>query len=364
MVRHFFPQTGNRTIDANTNFPPQSISVGKIPDNWFDTAFKRRVPITIKTNQVPTAQSDFPFLFNSVLADLSFAKSNGDDIRFVLENKTVLDVEIQEIETGSGTSNFLIAWSKIPTIQDDLQFFMYYNNPAAPSLNTNEAVWSDYQNVLHMNQTPVVGPSILDSTVKGNNATPTLTGVTQANGKIGKALDFDGLTGFISGTFPINASFYISIWAKSNVTDWNEFGFVYSARGINGFIIHPVQNTKDVMYFIFNGTGTVFNVGTVTPIDITTFHKYGLSFNNSTNQVRIFLDGVETDNPMITIDRGSSNIPIRIGEDSAFGRFGDMVGDEAQIRSSFVSSDFVETEFNNQNAPDSFYTVGTVQTIP
>jgi len=181
-----------------------------VPANWFDESFRRRIPIKINSGVVPSAQTNFPFLFNSILTALSNAQVAGQDIRFVSKDGTVIfNVEVQEIETTQGIDNFLTAWAKIPSIFDELEFFMYYDNPTAlpPLPADQQAVWDDYFYVLHMNQIPVYGsPSILDSTIGGNNSTPTGTGnaVTQTNGKIGKALNFDGTDGFIAGPSPID----------------------------------------------------------------------------------------------------------------------------------------------------------------
>ena len=159
-------------------------------ENWFDTSYLRRVPITINASQITGEHTNFPFLFNSTLTDLILhVKSNGGDIRFVLEDKTELKSEIQFINNGTGA---LIAWCKLPTASVGTTFFMYYDNPSAVLPTDPENVWlnnpaTETQTyVYHMTQN---NTTLLDST---KNSKMTVGTVPNGVGKIGVGGSFSG----------------------------------------------------------------------------------------------------------------------------------------------------------------------------
>ncbi|MBW6537515.1 MAG: hypothetical protein K0B11_21075 [Mariniphaga sp.] len=60
-----------------------------------------------------------------------------------------------------------------------------------------------------------------------------------------KALSFDGVDDYVGfNNIPIGQSMTLLVMAKSSTTIWNINGWVASARGSNGFIIHPDQGGK------------------------------------------------------------------------------------------------------------------------
>ena len=281
-----------------------------IPDNWFNTSFKRRVLITINENQVPTTQTNFPFLFNSVLEDLSNAQSLGEDIRFALPDKTELKVEVENIETTMGASNFLIAWTKVPNIKDGTEFFMYFANPNAslPPLADRQEVWSDYNLVYHMNQDPSGGGSfILDSTVNSNNAFTGGSTVVSADGEIGKAIGFNRpsfqfLEMDTEPTYVKAADLTISTWVK--ITDLSSAQTPFGAGIVRVTNVDP-QPQGD-FNFTYLPDGQVFfyhwktvgnnlegrfrtNTGVVT--DNGTFYMVA-TFDDTADTAKIYINGV------------------------------------------------------------------------
>jgi len=328
--------------------------------DWFNMNWQKRIELTINASQVPSTQTDFPVLVNSIFPSLIGIAL--DELRFTKSDNLQLEYEIQKFDTLTGE---LIAWIKMPTISDGDNIRIYYDNPLAVDEQDSAAVWVDYRVAWHLNQTPILGsPSILDSTGNNNSATPT-GGVTQVAGKIGNGLNFDGIDGSLTGDIPIGASFYASIWVKSNVVNWNETAFIFSSREPNGFIIHPNLGSKEVDVFVFK-TGSGFEKGIeVFPSDITVFHRYGLQFDAVTNTIQTIFDGVITGSVVKVTPRDAlSTIGPRIGQDNASGRFGNMVGNHATIHNSLVSADFFTTEFNNQNDSTAFYSIGTEEQFP
>jgi hypothetical protein len=56
---------------------------------------------------------------------------------------------------------------------------------------------------------------------------------------------------------------------------------------------------------------------------------------------------------------GTANTYIGSDQNDASGRYWNGTIDEARVASTARSADWITTEYNNQNAPGSFYTVGT-----
>lgn len=373
MVRAALPQIFIGNIQTNSNFPPEGegITGGVIPADWFDTDWNCRVPITVNSGQVPSEQIDFPLLFNSTVIDfIADAQPNGEDFRFVLPDKIQLKYEIQSYDNSTGA---LIAWTKVPSIEDGTLVYLYFNNPTTTDNQDAPAVWSDYLNVLHMNQDPdgATQNPILDSTGNGNNAIPSASGVTQdPNTKIGKGLIFDGSTGVLNGNFPVNPSITVTIWAKStNATGfWSDFGFMYSARVSNGFILHPNSNTsgpfaKTVSMFVFPDIGGFVPLGEVIPVDdnIEVYHRYGFVYDFQNKKAFVIMDDLlsTASNPNPDVARlDDPDVAIQIGKNGT--SFGKMSAIEARIHSGVVTADLIITEFNNQNAPETFYDRGSV----
>jgi len=68
-----------------------TVLASDITNDWFDTNFKKRIPIRINSGQVPTTQTDFPMLFNSTVADfIGNTQTLGQDFRFVLPDMKFL----------------------------------------------------------------------------------------------------------------------------------------------------------------------------------------------------------------------------------------------------------------------------------
>ena len=355
--------------------PPQGLGVAgavPVPPDWFDTDWQCRIPITVQSGQVVPigGQTDFPFTFNSINSKFSKAQANGADFRFVLPNKDILeDYQIETFDTGI---NRLTSHVKVPLIFDGKIIYLYFNNPTAVDQQKPTLVWTDYENVLHMNQVPVGAGSIKDSTINGNDATPVNAVAQDLNSKIGRGLTFTrSLQTDINHSAPQKQSITVTIWARSfdGTTTWNDTGFMYSLRGNNGWIIHPVSGSALVQFFIADNLGvfgTVVGAVNAGGANLDKFHQYGFRIDATTGQISVIIDGVVSDVvPTRTRDVNPATLTATIGFDAfpTSSRHGSMHADESRISSLALSNDRIKTEFNNQNAPETFYNIGPVTCI-
>ncbi len=320
MVLVNFPQNFIGSINANTNFPPQS-QLGGIPFDWFNANFKRRVPITINASQIPSTQTDFPFLFNSLFSDIEGgnAKADGGDIRFALQDKTELKSEIQFIDVSTNNGE-LIAWTKVPSIQVGTSFFMYYDNPAATLPTDPENVWdSGYKGVWHSSQDPTGGVDAMrDSTVNANHGT-TAGSPTSVDGKIGKCLSYADLSGDVvrileNGKLDLTTQLTLSGWYETPSTTGDMFGHWLQA---------PVAGYRMSLF----GGSYFFGVDRITTVpellQITSprpdsnFHSVVGTWDSS-GDMRLYVDGV--------LETGPTAHVGTMDNTNAIGRIGNELG--------------------------------------
>ena len=162
-----------------------------------------------------------------------------------------------------------------------------------------------------------------DGTVNGG---ATLT--SDMFGNANSAYNLNGTDAYISASnVPVSQNLTVSAWVKSNTANWNNYGFIASSRDPGGFILHPNQGAKSWTGYIGNSGGSLSQIGTHTPSDITGFHHYAIKYDGST--AKMYFDGQPVVTTPLSITRVNSSISLNIGQDSA--RFGNAVIDDVRI---------------------------------
>lgn len=354
-----FITTSNNNFFNPTVFTTKTPFVtSSIPENWFNESYKSRVLITIKSGQVPTTQTDFPFLFNSTLAALvGKVQSAGQDIRWVLPDKTELKYELQEIDSGTGK---LITWTKIPSISNGTTFYLYFNNPTASPGQDTANVWdSNYKGVWHLSQTPAGANSLLDSTSNANHASPTGS-PSQVSGQIGNCLTFDGIVDFLT---LLNNSNSLDVTGEITVGGWVE------TSDETGGIIDNYQADNQGWRLINFSDSYFFSVITTAFLQVSFakpsngFHRV-IGVRRADNFIRLNIDGVDVtglSHPGTIIYGGTPETQIAKSTPGV-GFLDSKIADQ-RIQSTGRSADYLLTEFKNQSTPASFYEIGAVEEI-
>ncbi|MDD4251191.1 MAG: BspA family leucine-rich repeat surface protein [Candidatus ainarchaeum sp.] len=175
-------------------------------------------------------------------------------------------------------------------------------------------------------------------------------GAEQVDGKLGKALEFDGSTGYFKIDIPIKESFSLFVWVKSNTPNWNNFGWIASSREKNGFLIHPRLDVKTINFYIYDQSGSSISIGNVAPSNITVWNQYGLIYDNDLKKGYVVLNGeiVSTYNGEIL--RTPSTIECYFGRDyTNGGRHGDGLIDDLIIFNRALSESEVNALYTNSN---------------
>jgi len=208
--------------------------------------YVKRIKLTIDNTNVDGTLSNFPVLVKlsdssgisssdvtSVFTELG-SNSNRKKIAITTsDSETQCYVEIERFDYSNSVAEL---WVKVPTVVSGTTTDLYLYYDSTQSDNTTyigdtgdtpaQNVWdSNFKLVMHMAQNPNgdVVDAIKDSTSNANHGTPggSMTTADLVDGKIGKALDFDGGDDYVSltNTLVLSDDKTITIVFKPQSTD-------------------------------------------------------------------------------------------------------------------------------------------------
>ncbi|MCR9132811.1 MAG: DUF2341 domain-containing protein [bacterium] len=325
-------------------------------------------PITLNGSQIQGTHTNFPVLISITDPDLAAnARSDGFDIVFTTSasSTSILDHQIESYNSSTGQ---LIAWVKVPNLPDaGTTIYMFYGNSSVSSSQSTPNTWSNnFRLVYHM------GSNFNDAGPNAKNGTN--NGTINATGKIGNARRFDGNNDYIAINDFYNASgnqqVTVSAWIKTSdggdqiiaSYDRNEY-WRFEINGNGG-------GTGQLGWDVFTSAGQIDFGSNATVNNNAWRHVTGV-YNNGA--VRIYIDGVQNSNTTqgssfgtgttrygyIGVGSESNTFDGNKGPSSYFN--GDM--DEVKISNVARSANWIRTEFNNQNTPGTFHTVGAQTAI-
>ena len=277
------------------------------------------------------------------------SNSNGWDIIFTDINGSKLDHQLENYNAVTGN---YVAWVRIPLLSRSTTttIRMYYGNPTVtvnPSVNS---VWtSSYKGVWHLN-----GTNYTDATANSNNGTNSDT--TNVTGKIAGGRGFNGTNAYIqvptNGFVPNDNNQTISIWANFPVVPGDNANLISFQAGQSGSAIQ--LGFRGGRAVAWEWGGTILADGGVAP-SINNWHYYVYTYDGSTSQ--FYVDGVF---------RGSTTVAPQtlMPTEGNIGRYnnGEYLNallDEPRFSMSTKSAGWIQTEYDNQNNPAAFISLGT-----
>jgi hypothetical protein len=338
--------------------------------------------ITVDHTKVTADLNDFPLLINIIDTDLhTDVLPGGEDIAFMVDGQFV-EHEIEYFDRDYSPSEaHLIAWVKVPFLSSssDTIITMLYGNSDARSLETS-GVWSDYEMVHHMNEAP--NRTLIDSS--GNlhygSSFGSMTDSQLVAGAIGSSIDFDGSNDAIT-VGQINTdewpSFTVTGWVNQDVSgDDRIFSKAPDTNAANALIHFAIDDTNSFRVRMrTDGTGGGSS-GSVDANALTTPGNWAFlawSWSEATASMRLYVNG--TFDKAVTRDGDTifdshltesldsySLVPFIIGNwqtGTANNRFFNGQIDEMRLTQIVLSDGWIETEFNNQLNPSTFYSVGS-----
>jgi len=355
--------------------------------SWYNSSWKYRVKITVDHSKVSSDLTDFPVYVDLSTLPSGFhtnVKSNGGDIRVTRSDGTTecpREVVFYDSTNDKGELHFKANSLSSTT---DTVFYIYYGNSSASDYATDatygaENVWdSNYKIVAHMGNDPSGGSgAILDSSSCGHNGTAegSMTSGDVVTGKIGKGLDHDGVDDEInwgsSSDFSIEkGNFTVSCWVRKDegssswsnvaaISKWNKGGSGGTNEWLLGLTLSGSDNKAG---FSVEDGSTMKNAYMTSGITLGQFY-YLVGVRDGAN-IKFYLNGeilATTDiGSSVNIDNVSNRNFKTAGIEASNNYNLQGIVDEVRISKGIArSSNWISTEYSNQNSPTTFYTVGT-----
>lgn len=340
---------------------------------WYDINWRKRLKITVDADKVDADLTNFPIYLNLANLGSDFfdnVKSDGGDIRITTsDGETEVPVEVVSIDTGAETGEVHF---KAPSLANssDTEFYIYFDNPSATLPDADDTygsqnVWSDYVAVYHL-----VNGS--DSTANDLNLTATGS-PTDSSGKLGSAKVFSASSSYYSisnanaGALKFSGgNLTISAWAKPTNTSgsWAQ-GYILSMRQFSpnkGYFMAFAGGT-DPHFFLTTNEGN----GSSTGVTVSNGNWYYLvgTYDSVAELRKVYQQGSEevsvtrTGN-IVAADTAPFYLALN-SNNTAEGLTGEL--DEIRLSAITRSADWISTEYNNQNSPNTFYAIGSLESL-
>ena len=359
------------TTNSTSLTNPSSISYTV---NAATAGYQYYVPITVTSNTsiASGTQSNFPMLVSSTFSQWKSVGNGGHvqnivtapnggqepaDLIYSLSSSCSSPLNF-ETESYAPTTGALVDWINVPTMQAGQVMYVCYDNSLVTTDQSHPSTtWnSNYVGVWHLPN----GTSLTtnDSTGMNNGIN---SGATAIAGQI------DG-GGYFTQVPEIDLGNNSSLNLTSNWTysAWVKRG---ALNGLQPIFSHWQSNSAGRQIFIYFSTtpdntvqvdipwiAAIVNSGT-TITDTTTFHHVVVTKNGSTWS--IYFDGSLVNSATNSSSQESGTNDVFLGYDSVDPDNLNGTIDEARISNSARSANWVKTEYNNQSAPGTFYTMGS-----
>ncbi|MFX1416150.1 MAG: LamG-like jellyroll fold domain-containing protein, partial [Promethearchaeota archaeon] len=362
------------------------VSVHEIP------SFRYRKDFVIDHTQVDGNLVDFPVFIDisdSDLRNTDKVQADGDDILFV-SNGVVLAHEMEIFDqVYNSTHARLVAWVKANLSSTvDTTITMYYGNPVVGSQENPSEVWaSGFVGVWHLDESlSGAEGEILDSTSNDNDgySRGSMDSLDSIDSKLGRGFELDGIDDFLVVPDSISLD---SVADRGTIETWinwvdssdgryqrimvssNRFRWPSSTHN-DGFE-WGVQPDGDNFFYPWGGDQPNFNL-VANPFINGIWHQVTVTLDYSLGNVKIYLDGnpltwTTEDVPtywmqLASLDDwfwGGTTEPYHRGDQCMAGML-----DEIRVSEVVRSAAWIATEYNNQNNPNGFYTVGSETAKP
>jgi len=344
----------------------------------FEFGWHYQKQITINHTQVLSDCQNFPIFISTTDADLSKAQEDGGDIMF-MNGAGIATRQYHDLETFDQTTGTLACWVNISTLSStsDTNLYMYYGNPNCINQQNSEKTWNlHYQGVWHLNNNPT---GIISDSTRNNNEGTSHGAMTTADlitGMNGKCLSFDGVDDYVgvpdsSSLKPVDVT--LSAWVQS-----------YQFGQPKGFIVAKQcydywDNSAGQTYgFCFDDNHVICGqfekdtseqadaIGFI-PMSVNTWNYLTLTFEDSTKTGKFYINGVlegtlHCDSSVLWYNSpwdftmGASRWGS--GGDQTINRFYSCALDEVRVLNTPLPSEWITTEYNNQNNPSTFLFIG------
>lgn len=337
--------------------------------------FLHRASVTIDHTKCGSSNSsNFPLTFNSTVAALKTIANggevfngNGYDIIFAAnsDGSGQLDHEIERYNAATGE---LIAHVRVPTLSSSVDTIIYlcWGNPAISTSQENKTgVWdSNFISIYHFPDGTTLG--LNDSTSNANTLTNT-NSMAAGAGKIDGDAAPDGSARYlrratITGTF--GTVLTLSAWVKLSVNSGSGQQIIDINRSPSNFTNQAklFAYNGGIFFQDYDGTTAGFGLGVANIADGNWHH---VAFVRNGTSGILYVDGNVDSTQTSALNLTYSGNDFVVGAD--YRNSSDYWNggiDECRFSNTNRSADWVKTEYNNQNSPGTFYSIGPELTNP
>jgi hypothetical protein len=341
--------------------PLSSASFEPFEEGWF---YQKQ--ITINHNMVEADLTNFPVLIHITDTDLKDkAQSDGDDILF-MDQTGYANKLSHEIELFNDSSGELICWVNIGSLSSsqDTTFYMYYGNPSCNNQEEIIDTWdSNYVLVQHLDESSGVH---YDSSDYGNHGNCINGTVQNLEGYIDGADGFDGINDWINcgddDSFNLTEEMTLQAWVyKTGEGTGKYLGIVgraldTSSPKYNRYQLRYKPEDKVVHFFLGNDTEYTI-LCSDNDLNLEEWTHLVTTWDGS--NMYMYVNGVKQSGVATFNGTPITNSSIlEIGRYSTINYFEGGI-DEVRVSNIYREPSWIVTEYNNQNDPSSFITVGT-----
>ena len=316
--------------------------------------------LTINADKVAGNLSDFVVYVD--LADMSNAfwdnlttASGTTDIVVKNSSGTSLSREIVAIDKSAKTGEMHFKADSLSGTSDTTFSISVGGTVLTNNQNTN--TWSNgYVGVWHLGEN---GGNHDDSTSTGKDGTR--QGNTyEANGKLGATQSFDGNNDYIEiGSLGIGGDALLTVSAWVNLANLPSSGQHATVWGnydssTNRSLLNVSTDDQKLTAFAKAGGNTVIgDIKSGQAMAADTWQYVAVSLNATAGTAEVGLDGVIASGDYLSAITADSHVIGAMDTNHYF----DGLIDEFRISNVARSAEWIETEYNNQGSPGTFYTV-------
>ncbi|MHA2325204.1 MAG: DUF2341 domain-containing protein, partial [Promethearchaeota archaeon] len=373
--------------EYNNQYDPSSfysvgtehLTVWEPPNAHYFTYFKL---ITIDNTKVSGigGHINFPILISLLDEDLKYhAQPDGDDIAFATDGGW-LNHEIEVFnQSYNGMYAQLLAWVQIPYLSttENTTIAIYYGNSTMGSRESPSGAWGNkYRGVWHLNELTGGTDAIKDSTSYANDGTDVNNPIFGEIGVIQNSVGFDDTSNQRiqvpdDNSLDISTELTVEAWINPNVANqWmtivSKMDGAWGGGSTSDYDIYIATDDLGNYYIgLTNPSNQIGEWGWTIPISVGEWQHFVFTYDSSTSIGEIYVNGSYMGNYDFGIGvLGTNSRPFYIGWNRGWtGETFDGLIDEVRISSAARSSDWINTEFDNQVNPQSFYTVSEEQLV-
>lgn len=352
---------------------------------WYNSSWDHRKKITVQSSQVNANLTDFPVLVNLASdADIA-AAARSDGYDFVVTRSDETTECAYERVFYDNTTGQLVLWFLANSLSSlvNTDFYLYYGNLGQASDKQDMGgTWpANYKGVWHLDES---SGTRSDSSGNGNDLSDNNT-VTQGTGKIYQAADFTVANSeYLSITDASQTG--LDTTGDNTLQCWVNFDQLPSTYGTNmalitkhtgsgsaGAYFYNVTTTDKPTHIFYNdpaatASGTETTSAEVVAGDVGNFIKLDMVLDVSAPGWTFYKNGSSVgDTPFLTnatAIRDSAATFVLGANSEGSNQFFDGLIEEARVYSGLLTSDWIATEYNNQNSPGTFYSLGTEEVAP